>query len=196
MRVHLVTAHPLPDSYHAAVRAAVLAGLRQAGHAVDHLDLYAENFQPALSTAERRDYYDLAVNQEPVADYVRRLQQAEALVLCFPTWWYSMPAIVKGYLDRVMVPGVAFHMPQGSGDIRPGLTNLRKLGVVTTAGSPWWLVRLVMGEPNRAMLMRGLRRLMAPRTQGIYLTHYDMDHSTPASRARFLRRVQRRFASF
>ena len=196
MRVHVVYGHPVPDSFAATLHRAVLDGLARAGHEVDDLDLYAEGFSPALSEAERRGYEDSPANEAPVAAYVARLRAAEALVFCFPTWWYAMPAMVKGYLDRVLLPGVAFHLPPGGGAIRPGLTHLRKLGVVTTTGSPWWLVRLVMREPNRAVFMRGLRRLLAPRAPGLYLSLYDLDRATAAVRQRFLERVRRAFAAF
>lgn len=196
MRVHVVYGHPLADSFAAALHRTVLEGLARAGHEIDDLDLYAEEFSPALSEAERRGYDDSPANELSVAPYVARLRAAEALVFCFPTWWYATPAIVKGYLDRVMLPGVAFHLSQGGGDIRPGLTHLRKLGVVTTTGSPQWLVRLVMREPNRAVFMRGLRRLMAPGARGLYLSLYDTDRSTAAARKRFLARVARAFAAF
>ncbi len=194
--MHVVYGHPVPDSFAAALHRAVLDGLARAGHEVDDLDLYAEGFSPALTEAERRVYDHSAANEASVAPYVARLRAAEALVFCFPTWWYATPAMVKGYLDRVLLPGVAFHLPQGGGDIRPGLTHLSKLGVVTTTGSPWWLVRLVMREPNRAVFMRGLRRLMAPGACGVYLSLYDTDRSTTAIRQRFLKRVARAFAAF
>lgn len=196
MRVHVVYGNPVPDSLGATLHRTVLDGLARAGHEIDDLDLYAESFSPALSEAERRGYESSPANEASVAPYIARLRAAEALVFCFPTWWYAPPAIVKGYLDRVLLPGVAFHLPQGGGDIRPGLTHLRKLGVVTTTGSPWWLVRLVMREPNRAVFMRGLRRLMAPRAPGLYLSLYDTDRSTAASRARYVARVARAFTTF
>jgi NAD(P)H dehydrogenase (quinone) len=63
MRVLYVYCHPLEDSFHAAIRTEALAGLQQAGHAVDLLDLYAEDFDPVLSAERRRDYHDPARNR-------------------------------------------------------------------------------------------------------------------------------------
>ena len=194
--MHVVYCHPVAESFSAALHRAVLDGLARGGHEVDDLDLYAEGFSPALTEAERRGYDHSPANETSVAPYVARLRAAEALVFCFPTWWYAMPAMVKGYLDRVLLPGVAFHFPPGGGDIRPGLTHLRKLGVVTTTGSPWWMMRLMMREPNRAVFLRGVRRLMAPRAAGVYLSLYDVDRSTAAIRQRYLDRVMRAFAAF
>ncbi|MEQ8966551.1 MAG: NAD(P)H-dependent oxidoreductase [Azospirillaceae bacterium] len=196
MHVLLVHAHPVPESYNAALRDAVRAALEAAGHSVDLLDLYAEGFVPVLSAEERRIYHDVDDNLRPVAREVERLRAAEALVLVYPTWWYGMPAILKGWFDRVWLPGVAFTLPEGGGPIRPALTGIRKIGVVTSSGSPRWFLRGYMGDPGRRVILRGLKPLCAPRARSLWLCHYSMDASTPESRARFLGRVDRAFRRF
>lgn len=195
MRVHVIYAAPDPNSFSAAIHATILRRLRAAGHEVDDLDLYAEGFWPVLSRSERAAYYAVGANLTGIETYVARLRAAEALVVCFPTWWNGMPAILKGYFDRIWVPGVAFRLATGGG-LQPGLTHVRKLAVVTTAGSPWWLLAVWMGNPNRGVLMRALRGLLAKRARCVFLCYYGMDRSTPKSRARFLERVDHAFAHF
>jgi len=63
VKIHYIYCHPLSESFHAAIRTEALAGLKEAGHAVDLCDLYAEQFDPVMSEQERRDYHDLAKNQ-------------------------------------------------------------------------------------------------------------------------------------
>ena len=92
MRVLVVYAHPSPNSFAAAVV--------MAGHQVDDLDLYAEEFQPVLTREEREVHYNAGGNFTGVAAMCNACR-ADALVLCFPTWWYGMPAILKGWFDRV-----------------------------------------------------------------------------------------------
>jgi putative NADPH-quinone reductase len=196
MRVHVIYAHPQDTSYNAALHRCVLESLRKAGHEVDDCDLYAEGFQPALTAAERNAYHTEGGNLAGIESYVARLQAAEALVICAPTWWYGMPAMLKGYFDRVWVPGVAFSLLPHGGAIKPGLTNIHKLAVVTTTGSPWWFMRFYMGNPGKRVLTRGLRRLLAPRAEMTYLVHYGIDTSTPESRTKFLKKVAARFAAF
>ncbi len=196
MRVYVIYAHPQDTSYNAALHRCVLAALRRAGHDVDDCDLYAENFQPALTAAERAAYHTVGSNLAGIESYVARLRAAEALVICAPTWWYGMPAMLKGYFDRVWVPGVAFDLLLHGGAIKPGLTNIRKLAVVTTTGSPWWFMRFYMGNPGKRVLMRGLRRLLAPRAKLDYLVHHGIDTSTQASRERFLTKVAAHFEAF
>jgi putative NADPH-quinone reductase len=196
MRVHVIFVHPLADSYNAALHDCVVAALRRAGHDVDDCDLYAEGFQPALTAAERAAYHTVGGNLAGIESYVERLRTAEALVICAPTWWYGMPAMLKGYFDRVWVPGVAFDLLPHGGAIRPGLTNIVKYAVVTTTGSPWWFMRLYMRDPGKRVLMRGLRRLFGRRVQMRYLCHYGIDTSTQRSRADFLKRVEATFGAF
>jgi len=196
MRVLVIYAHPLADSFAAALHQAVLRVLRQSGHEVDDCDLYAEGFDPVLSAAERRAYNTPNPDLSGVASHVARLQAAEALVLCFPTWWYGMPAILKGYFDRVWAEGVAFRLPEGGGAILPGLTGVRKLWVVTTYGAPWWLIRLVLRDPVRAVILGGLARLCARGVETRFLALYNIDAASRDRCAGFLARVGRAFARF
>jgi NAD(P)H dehydrogenase (quinone) len=192
MRVLVLFAHPLEDSYAAALRDAVVGALKAGGHAVDLCDLYQEAFDPVLSARERRAYRDMPGNGRGVAEHVQRLRQAEGIVLVFPSWWYGMPAILKGYFDRVWLPGVAFEF--GPQAIRPLLTGIRVFGVVTTTGAPMWFTRLYMGNPSRKVLMRGLARLLAPGADRFWLALYSMDRATAANRAAFIERVKARIA--
>jgi len=196
MRIHLVHAHPVPESFNAACRDAAVAALERAGHEIDLLDLYAEGFEPVLSAEERRVYHDIGPNVATVEDYVVRLRACDALVLVFPTWWYGMPAILKGWFDRVWAPGVSFTLPEGGGPIRPALTNIRKLGVVTSTGAPKWFTRLYMREPVKRVVLRGLKTLCAPKADHVWLCHYGMDASTDDSRKAFLTEIKDRFARF
>ena len=194
MRVLVVHSHPDPESFSAALRAAVLGALDRAGHETRLIDLYAEGFDPVLRRNAWRDYEDPLLNRRDVAAHVAALQWAEALVFVYPTWWYGLPAMLKGWLDRVWLPDVAFSLPR-DGDIRPMLTHIRKLGVVTTCGASWWLTQFV-GAPGKRLLMRGCKILMARDCATLFLAHYSMDSSTPDSRERFRRRVVRAMEKF
>ncbi|HEX3953212.1 MAG TPA: NAD(P)H-dependent oxidoreductase [Stellaceae bacterium] len=196
MRVLVVYAHPLADSFAAAVHRTVLAALRRGGHEIDDCDLYAEGFEPVLSAAERRVYNTQNPDLSGVAEYVARLQAADAVVLCFPTWWYGMPAILKGYFDRVWTTTVAFDLPPGGGAIIPALTNIKKFWVVTTLGSPWWLANLVLWNPVRTVLLGGLARLCGRGVQRRFLALYNIDGATHERCAGFLTRVERAFTKF
>jgi putative NADPH-quinone reductase len=147
MRVIYVYCHPLPESFHAAIRAEALAGLKSAGHEVDLLDLYAEKFDPVLSEDGRRHYHDTSRNQRGLEPYVARLQLAEAAVVQFPTWCFGPPAMLKGFFDRLLMPGVAFDISEPR-RVRPLLSNIRKIAGVVTYGRPRYMA-LYMADPPR-----------------------------------------------
>jgi putative NADPH-quinone reductase len=169
------------------LRNTAAAALKAAGHEVEVRDLYAEGFAPALSAEERGSYYDEAVNLHGIESHAAALQRAEALLMVYPTWWFGPPAMLKGWLDRVWVPGVAFRLG-GPTALRPLLTNIRRIGVVTTYGSPRWLLWLV-GWPDWRMVVRGLRPLCARRCRLDWLALTRMDTCTASQRERFLAKV-------
>ncbi|MBX9989374.1 NAD(P)H-dependent oxidoreductase [Phreatobacter oligotrophus] len=186
MRILVLYCHPNPESFGAALHETVVASLRAAGHQVDDCDLYAEDFHPVLSRQERLGYHDLAHNTEPVADYVRRLREAEALVLVFPVWNFGFPALLKGFFDRVFLPGVSFGLVDGR--TRGILTHISRIGIVTSYGATRWRAFL-MGDPPRRFCTRVLRAVTGFKAPVAYLAHYDMNRSTDASRAAFRARV-------
>lgn len=188
MRALIVFCHPKEDSFNAAVLQTVIEGLEKAGAAYRLRDLYRSNFSPVLTAHELDTYLDEAVNTDPVAQDVADLQWADTLIFVYPTWWYGLPAMLKGWLDRVLVPGVAFIMPRDGEDIRPGLTNITRLGVFTTCGASWWLTQLI-GAPGKRTLTRGVRAICAKGCRTYYAAHHLMDSSTPDSRAAHLRKV-------
>lgn len=187
MRVLVLFAHPVPESYGAALHAAVIEELTRAGHEVDDCDLYGEGFDPVLSMAERRGYHDLATNTLPVASHVERLKRAEALVVVTPVWNFGWPAMLKGYFDRVFLPGVSFALTDGK--VSGALTNIRRLMFVTTYGGDRWRAMLV-GDPPRRIATRVLNAVTGYKARIDYLAHYDMNRSTDATRGAFLRRVR------
>lgn len=192
MRVLVLYAHPNPESYGAALHRTVVESLREAGHEVDDCDLYAEGFEAVLSREERVGYHDLDTNTRPVAAQVERVRRAEALVLCFPVWNFGYPAILKGFFDRVFLPGVSFRMVDGKAT--PNLWTIRKLAAVATYGGSRWRA-LLMGDPPRKVVCRALRAVCHPRARPRYLAHYDMNRSTSESRAAFLAKVAEKMRS-
>jgi NAD(P)H dehydrogenase (quinone) len=194
MRILVLYAHPVETSFHAALHARVVAALRQSGHAVDDCDLYAENFNPVLSRDERLNYHKVPANQTPVAGYVERLRRAEALVLCFPVWGFGLPAILKGWLDRVLLPGVAFDMSDPE-HVKPALTHLKKIAAFTTYGRPRWMA-WTMGDPPRRVIKRYLRSLTGGAASIEYHAYYHMNVATPEKLGRHLERIGRRMAQF
>lgn len=192
MHVLLVYCHPLPDSFCSALRDTAASALRAANHTVELRDLYAEGFVPALSAGERGEYYGVSRNLRDVEEHIAALQRADALLLVYPTWWFGLPAMLKGWFDRVWVPGVAFRLREAGG-LEPLLLNIRVMAVITTYGSPRWLLWFI-GWPDWRMVNSGFRTLCARGCRLDWIALTRMDTSTASQRARFLAKVNRRMS--
>ena len=196
MRALIVYCHPNPSSFNAAVRDLVIEKLEHAGAEYRVCDLYGNGFQPVLTGPEWQGYLACPDNQSGVAQEVADLRWADTLIFVYPTWWYGLPAILKGWLDRVLLPDVAFLMPsERYKTIRPGLHHIKGLAVFTTCGASWWLTRII-GAPGRRTLIRGVGFLCAPGKRTVFAAHYLMDSSTPDSRRRHLDNVAAKMDRF
>jgi len=165
----------------------ITTALEDKGHCVAAPDLYREQFDPIMSVDERRSYYAPRYDDTMVSAHTALLRRVDGIIFCFPHWWFSMPAMLKGYFDRVWGPGIAFERDLAKGFIR-------LFGVVTTYGSPWWITRIIAGDPGRKVLMRALKPMCGRRVRAFFLAQYDLDRSTPAARAAFIAQVRARIA--
>jgi len=189
VRAVLVHCHPVEGSFSSALRDAAERGLRAAGHDVTVLDLSAESFRCVMTRAEWEAY--MAGRDEVPGDIIRHVdavRSAEMLIFTYPTWWSGLPAQLKGWLERVMLPGVAFTMENDR--IRPALMHLRRIVVISTYGSPWLYVKAV-NDNGRRTLTRALRAATGWRARCRHIGLYAMDTSTDEQRHRFIARVER-----
>ena len=190
MRVLVLFAHPVETSFQAALHRAVVGALKDAGHEVDDCDLYAENFDPVLSRAgaarlPRRDHQSRVLSRA----MSERLLAAEALVLVHPVWNFGYPAILKGFFDRVFLPGVSFTLQDGK--VRPALHNIRKFASIVTYGGTR-CPRHPDGRPAAHATSSGrCGSRSTPARPSLYLAHYDMNRATQATCGAFLDRVTR-----
>lgn len=194
MKCLVVIAHPVPDSLCQALARRVVAALAAAGHDVMVEDLSGNGFAPALTRAERQGYYQPPCDQSAVQPQVERLLAAEALVLVFPTWWFGFPAILKGWFDRVWLPGVAYDHADDLGPIRPRLLGLRRALAVTSLGAPGWVDRLLMRQPVKRVLKTALLGTCAPKCRLEMLSLYKAERLTPPQVEAFARRVEQALA--
>ena len=189
MRALIVYCHPKEGSFNSAVRDTVIGRLKAAGVPYRLHDLYADGFQAVLTQDEWIGYEDCPANRAPVAKQADDIEWCDTLIFVYPTWWYGLPAILKGWLDRVLLPDIAFKMPQADGEtIKPGLQHIQRLGVFTTCGASRWLT-MYIGAPGRRTLMRGVGLLLAPRARKVFAAHYLMDTAPRASLEAHLARV-------
>jgi putative NADPH-quinone reductase len=194
MRLLFIHAHPVPESFSTALLSAALETARAQGHDARLIDLHAEGFNPVMSADERRGYTEDVPIPPDLVHHVEALQWAEGLILVYPTWWYAQPAILKGWMDRVWRPGIAFTLHEEGQRLRPALANIRLIGVITTFGSPWWFWTFLMGAPGRKIVLRGLRFCTHAKTRTFWLGLHGIEETTDLSRRRYVDRVRARIA--
>lgn len=170
----LVSCHPLRDSLCHHLVARVEAGLKANGVAYEHLDLYRQGFEAPLSADERGSYFE-DFDDSGVAAEIAQLKRAETLILVFPTWWFGMPALLKGWFDRVWAPDVAFVHVAATGSISPILDNLKHCLAITTLASPWKVDRLLLRQPIKRVLKGGILKGCAPQATLEMLSLYGVN---------------------
>ena len=139
MNYLLVYAHPNPKSFNHAVKEEIVAQIRQQGGEVQVRDLYQLGWDPVLSAndfaqfSQRTTPPDIEAEQELI-------RNADRIIFVYPIWWFGMPAILKGYIDRVFSRGFAYDM---QGHIIKGLLKDKKVMLFNTTGGPnfaYWLM--------------------------------------------------------
>ncbi|MGA1681968.1 MAG: NAD(P)H-dependent oxidoreductase [Ilumatobacteraceae bacterium] len=188
-------AHPAPDACAQALANRAVIGLRTGGWTVDLIDLDAIDYPGAATPDEWRAY----PTAEPILDDVVRrhadlIRHTDALVFVYPTWWSSVPAVLKSWMERTLVPGVAFTLEGPKNRLVPQLTNLRYVVGITTYGSPWWYVKLV-NDAGRRTISRTLGLLARGHASRRWLALYSLDSRSTQSRQKFLDRVERDMAA-
>src|SRR5690606_32263679 len=127
MRTVIVFNHPYEGSYCNAILESVSKGLQESGHEIDLMHLDNDAFNPAMSSADLKEFIGDSASDPQVTDYHDPLKKADQLVCIFPIWWDIMPATTEGFIDRVLSPGLAYdHQPTGFG-LSPLLKNLKSV---------------------------------------------------------------------
>jgi NAD(P)H dehydrogenase (quinone) len=191
VNAYVVYCHPDPASFTAALRDRAMDALAAAGHEVRMSDLYADGFEPTMSRAESSDFLAPDHHNPEIDEYCENLRWCNALVFVYPTWWSGQPAMLTGWLDRVLVRGVAWELPEGRKRITGQLTNVSRLVSITSHGSSK-LINVIEGETGRRLIGRSVRVLCHRFARTTWLALYNIDRSSLVEREAFLDRVEQR----
>jgi putative NADPH-quinone reductase len=198
VKVLVVHAHPDPESFGAAIRDSALRGLVAGGHDVVLVDLHAEDYQPCLTRQEHDAYRELGqANGEGhhdavVQEHIDDVRTADAIVFIYPTFWSGLPAILQGWIERTMVPGVSFSVTP-DGRVLGELSHVRLVVGISTYGSPR-SYRWIVGDGGKRTL-RILRRSAGRRCRFRWLALDTLDGRTNDERTAFLVDVEAEMAS-
>ena len=189
MNILVVTAHPLQDSLCSTFADHTIDTLQGLNHTIVHENLYDSGFNPVLSAQEREQYYHTAYDTSDLVEEIENLKNAEVLILVFPTWWFSVPAIMKGWFDRVWAPTVAYDHASDFGPIRPRLVNLKKTLVITTLGAPWWVDVLVVRRPVQRVIRYALLGACAKKCRYKQVSFYKCERVNKERVDRFINKI-------
>lgn len=152
--------HPNERSFGYAILNAVVNGLKSANHEVDLMHLDNDGFNPVMSKADLKGFVEHKPIDPQVIDYNERLEKANHLIFIFPIWWDLMPAMTKGFIDRVLFPGVAYdHHPRGFGLV-PLLKGLKGVTVITTMNKPKIMYSLLIGNLIKKAMIKSVFKTM------------------------------------
>jgi putative NADPH-quinone reductase len=155
MKAAIVFNHPYEGSFCNAILKSVIDGFHRAQHEVDIIHLDKEGFNPVMTAADLKGFKDRKPVDPKVIEYKQRLDDADHLVFIFPIWWELMPALTKGFIDKVIFPGVAYdYTPSGYG-MFPLFKKVKRVTVITTMNTPGFLYRIVFGNAIRKAIMTG-----------------------------------------
>ena len=159
MNIISLIAHPRSNSFCHAISDAARNSLQATGHTIIHHDLYAQEFDPCLKAAEAYTVGDsfeeaLGRSEDPlIQEHRRQIGEAEGLLVVHPNWWGKPPAILAGWMDRVLVPGVAYRLETADG--RPeALLHLKSAVVFNTSDTEAERERLELGDPLQSIWAR------------------------------------------
>ncbi len=187
MRVLIVYAHPYEKSFNHAVLESLENGLKKAKHDIDVLDLNAEKFDPVLNKESLAQYSEGTSTDPKVTEYQNRIKNADYLIFVFPVWWTSMPAVLKGFIDKVFLPGFAFSKSKMM--IKPELKHLKGAAIFTTMSAPKLVYRLILRKPVKHVLIRGTLKISGVKKVK-WFKFGLIDNSTDKKRKDWLTKVE------
>ena len=181
-KIFIVYGHYDENSFNAAIRDTFIKSVEKNGHSVDLIDLYKEKFDPVFS-GEKPD--------EKVLDHRKRIEGSEAIVIIAPIWNFRMPAIVEGWIDKVLAPPWAFKFKKLFGNYGYPIGNLKgkKAVVFCTYGSPQFAVRTFFLNMPTKRLRRGVFNICGI-TDVVYRRYFAVPFVEDKKRIKFLKDVE------
>lgn len=185
---------PHQRSYSAALLAAVTRGLAANGHTIDLIDLHADGFNPVTSAADLSSWRQKQTNDPLAANYQQRLIAADHIIFIFPIWWESMPALTKGFIDKVFVKGILFDEPKPGRPFVSLLPKIKGVSLLTVMSTPNFVYKWIFGNPITKILFRGTFRKMGIRNLKWH-NYTGMEDRSLEKRQQYLSKTERMFSN-
>ncbi len=195
MRTVIVFNHPYEESYCNAILESVTKGLEKSTHEVDVINLDKDQFNPRMTSADLKAFVEHTAVDPQVIGYQERIRTADHLIFIFPIWWDIMPATTKGFIDRVLSPGLAYdHHPRGFGLV-PLLKNLKSIILITTMNKPAIMYSVLIGNLIRKVMVKSDFKTMGYKNVN-WISFTSVKSVSHEKRVKWLNELENKFSKF
>lgn len=196
MRVAIIFNHPYEGSYCNAILETVSKGLRKANHEIDLIHLDNDQFNPVMTSSDLKAFRDKSPVDPKVLEYKEKLEKADHLIFIFPIWWELMPAMTKGFIDKVIFPGVAYdYTNKENTRMKPLFNKIKGVTVITTMNTPKLLYRLFFGNAIKKALILGTFWKIGYKNRK-WISFNNVKKVSQEKRIKWLEGLETRFSSF
>ncbi|HEL1618752.1 TPA: NAD(P)H-dependent oxidoreductase [Streptococcus suis] len=155
MKTTIVYNHPYEKSYNHAILEASIAGAQKAVSQVQVIDLDAEKFNPVMTSEDLLGFVKHQQVDPQAQAYTKHIGESDHLILIFPIWWELMPAMMKGFIDKVIFPGAFYDYKPNGYSMQVRHEKLKTITIITTMNTPKFLYRLIYGNAIKNALVKG-----------------------------------------
>jgi putative NADPH-quinone reductase len=192
--ITIVYAHPLEEGVSAATRNALMEHLRAGNQPYNVINLHQEGFNPVMTAEERKSFFACAGKSgDPlVRKYQEMLRNTDHLVFVFPIWFNEQPAIVKGFFERVCLPGFGYAYTETG--TAPLLTHIKRLTVITASGAPTEMLSTVFDNMIERQFIRHIVQTMLGPLTGDAVAWINIGPALPEGLDAHIAAVKARFS--
>jgi len=193
MKVVIVFNHPYQGSFCNAILKSVTNGLKKANHEVDLIHLDNDNFNPVMTSGDLKGFRDKKSIDPKVFEYSETIKNADHLIFIFPIWWELMPALTKGFIDKVFFPGVAYDYTNvANTQMKPLWGNLKGVTMITTMNTPNWLYWLLFGNAIKKAMIMGIFWKIGFKNRK-WISFNQVKQVTKLKREKWLKNLEQKF---
>lgn len=195
MKVVIVFNHPYEGSFCNAILQSVINGLTKGKHQAHLIHLDNDNFNPVMTAGDLKGFRDKKPSDPKVIEYSNKIKNADHLIFIFPIWWELMPAMTKGFIDKVIFPGVAYDYTNLSNTrMKPLWNNLKNITLITTMNTPNYLYWLLFGNAIKKAMILGTFWKIGFKNRK-WISYNQVKQVSKEKREKWLIKLENRFAS-
>lgn len=194
MKTLIIYNHPYEGSYNHAILESVVKGISRAQGKYEVIDLDKENFNPVMTSADLLGFVKHQAVDPIAISYAEKIKEADYLVFIFPIWWEMMPALTKGFIDKVIYPGLTYDYKENGISMVSLLPKLKATTVITTMNTPKIMYKLTYGNALKKAFIKGtFKKSGMKNVNWISLNMVKM--SKVEKRQKWLKNIEQKFAN-